>query len=126
MLAFRSRAMVGSATLTTVASSAATLEPRTVASRIQRPGPVPSRICSISAGPGPSDDQFVDEAPPPVLARLEGADDRMVALVEVRGGVPPRRGVAAPHMPARQAQSQVHPAAALRQALLAPLRRPRR
>ena len=44
--------------------------------------------------------------------------------VEVPGRVPLRRAVAAPHVPAGQAQPQVHPRRPVPQALLAPVRRP--
>src|SRR6185503_9826610 len=61
--------------------------------------------------------RVVDVAPAPVLARLEGEHDRVVVLGGVLAGVPVRRGVAAPDLPAREAQAQVHPAVALGDAL---------
>src|SRR5580765_168180 len=64
---------------------------------------------------------LVDVAPAPVLAGLRRADDRMAALVGVRGRVLVRRGVAAADLRARHAHAQMHPAAADLQALLATL-----
>src|SRR5262249_1144365 len=61
----------------------------------------------------------VDVAVRPVLARLGGADERVSRLVEMGGGVPVRRVVAAADLPAAQAHPQVDPAAADLEALLA-------
>ena len=47
--------------------------------------------------------------PEPVLARLEAGHDRVAGAAEVRGGVLPRRGVAAPHVTAGSATAQMHP-----------------
>src|SRR5215472_10533631 len=55
---------------------------------------------------------FINIAPAPILARLERADDRMLRLVEVLGGVLVLRGVAAPDVAAGQAQAQVDPGVA--------------
>src|SRR6266705_6902446 len=64
-------------------------------------------------------DDLIDEAPAPVLARLEAADDRMMDLPEVLGGVLVGRVVAATHMTARQAQTEVNPFTSHRQTLFA-------
>src|SRR6266545_251340 len=50
-----------------------------------------------------------DEAPAPVLAGFERAHHRVRDLGVVPARVPPRRGVAAPHVAAGQTQPQVHP-----------------
>src|SRR5690242_4218116 len=68
---------------------------------------------------GTSDEGFVDIAPAPVLARLERLDDRMPVREGVGPGVPERRRVTAAHVPAGQAQAQVHPRGPQSQALLA-------
>jgi hypothetical protein len=46
-------------------------------------------------------------------------DDRMLGSLEVLGGVPARRAVAAPYMAARQTEPQVDPAASGRETFLA-------
>jgi hypothetical protein len=53
---------------------------------------------------------FVDIAPDPILAWLDGADERMLRLMEVLGGVLVLRRVAAADVAALQAQAQVNPA----------------
>src|SRR5215470_18831364 len=68
------------------------------------------------------DQLLIQVAPPPHLARLERPDHRVTGPVEVGRGVPVRGGVAAPDMPAGQAQPQVDPVRALPQAVLAALR----
>ena len=70
-------------------------------------------------------EQFVDVAPRPVLTRLEAADDRVARLVKVLRRVLVRRAVAAAHVAARQAQSQMHPAAARPETFLAARGSPR-
>src|SRR3954470_13363865 len=62
---------------------------------------------------------LVDEAPRPVLARLERAHDRMAVGARVLAGVATRRAVAAADAAALQADPQVDPLAAARQAVLA-------
>ena len=62
---------------------------------------------------------LVGEAPGPVLAGLERADDRMAGRLRVRGRVLARRVVAAADVPALEADAQVAPDAAVAQALLA-------
>jgi hypothetical protein len=47
------------------------------------------------------DEQLVDIAPAPILARLEALDDWMLRRVMVFGGVPVGRVIAASNMPAR-------------------------
>src|SRR3989449_11582074 len=62
---------------------------------------------------------LVHVAPAPVLARLERAHDRMLHRPEVLRRVLVLRRVAAPDVPAREAEPQVHPRVADAQALLA-------
>src|SRR5258708_23369637 len=62
---------------------------------------------------------FVGVAPHPCLPRLGGGDDGMSAGLEVLGGVPVRRGVAAGDVTAGQALSEVDPAASHLEAVLA-------
>src|SRR5262249_1726445 len=64
---------------------------------------------------------LVDVAPAPVLASLQRLDDGVLRLVEVLRRVPVRARVAAAHVTAAEAQSQVHPASAHLQAVLAAL-----
>src|ERR1700709_2355480 len=52
---------------------------------------------------------LVDVAPAPVLARLERLDDGVADESGMPPGVPVRRRVAAPDVPAAQAQPQMHP-----------------
>src|SRR5215212_7240780 len=61
----------------------------------------------------------IDEAPAPIFAGLDGADDRVVGLVGVLAGVLVGAGVAAAAVAAGAAHAQVHPAPAGLQALLA-------
>jgi hypothetical protein len=63
--------------------------------------------------------ELIDVAPAPVLARLEGLDDRMVGAPEVSGGMTVLGGVAAAHVAAGQALAKVDPGVAHRQALFA-------
>jgi hypothetical protein len=65
---------------------------------------------------------LVLEAPEPVLAGLEGADDRMAGGVMVLRGVAARRVVAAADLAADHALAEVDPPAARLQALGAPPR----
>src|SRR6185312_6081935 len=74
-------------------------------------------------GAGRSDDRLVHEAPTPVLAGLERADDRVADLGPVLARVPLRRGVAAADVTAGQAFAQVHPDGAHGEAVLAALGR---
>src|SRR5450631_3139046 len=69
-----------------------------------------------------SDVGVVHVAPSPVLARLEGLDDRVLDGIEVRARVLVLRGVAAADMAAGQTQAQMDPAVARLQAVLAALR----
>src|SRR3954471_13782245 len=60
-------------------------------------------------------------APPPLLARLVGADDGVIAvLLPVARRVAVRRVVATPDVATRHAHAQVHPAPADAEAVLAP------
>src|SRR3954453_12520140 len=63
--------------------------------------------------------ELVHVAPGPVLARLDGADERVVVALRVGARVAVRRRVAAAHMAAGQADPQVTPLAAGLEALLA-------
>jgi hypothetical protein len=65
---------------------------------------------------------LIDVAPSPILAGLEALYDRMVGAVEVGGGVLPDGAVAAAHVAALKAQSEMHPLLADFQALLASVR----
>ena len=53
--------------------------------------------------------ELVHVAPVPALARLVGADDRVADRMEVAGGVPCRRVVAAAHVAALLADAEVDP-----------------
>src|SRR3954462_10007992 len=64
---------------------------------------------------------LVDEAPRPVLARLERAHDRVLVGGGVRAGVAAGRAVAAADVAALEADPQVDPLAAGREAVLAAL-----
>jgi hypothetical protein len=64
-----------------------------------------------------SDNRLVHVAPAPVLSRLEGLDDRVLGLEEVPARVPIRRGVAAAHVAAREAQAQMQPRVAAAEAV---------
>src|SRR6204780_5713188 len=75
---------------------------------------------------GSSDEGFVDIAPAPVLARLERLDDRVTVREGVGPGMTERRRVAAAHVPAGQAQAQVHPRGPQHEAFLAAARGLRR
>ena len=61
---------------------------------------------------------FIDIAPAPIFPRLERLDDRVLDGVEVFRRVPVFGGIAAPHMTARHAQSQMNPGIADFQAIL--------
>src|SRR5450755_2644690 len=66
-----------------------------------------------------SDDCLINVAPPPVFARFERLDDRVPGLLVVRGGVLVRRGITAANVAAVEAEPQVHPGGAVREAFLA-------
>src|ERR1700730_7944729 len=69
-------------------------------------------------------EEVLGVAPPPVLARLVGADYGMAGVgLPMPGGVTARGVVAATDVPAAHAHAQVHPVAAGLQALLAPVTR---
>ena len=68
------------------------------------------------------DVQLVHVTPQPIFARLETLNDRMAGFVEMLGGVPIRRIVAAPDVSARQAKTQVYPLGSDRQTFLAAFR----
>src|SRR3954470_23196072 len=73
----------------------------------------------LAADLGDAHRDLVDEAPRPVLARLERAHDRMAVGARVLAGMAARRAVAAADVAALQADPQVDPLAAARQAVLA-------
>src|SRR4051794_23134120 len=96
-----------------------------------RPGPASPPAAgprAVPPAPGPHPPSgssrvgLVDVAPAPVLVRLERLDDGVADQTRMLPGVPVRRGVAAPDVPAGQAQPQVHPRGPHLQALLAALR----
>jgi hypothetical protein len=66
--------------------------------------------------------ELIHEAPAPIFARLNGTHDGVLGIVEMFGGVFVLRGIAAAHVPARQAQSQVNPVIPHFQAFLAAFR----
>jgi hypothetical protein len=63
--------------------------------------------------------QLVDVTPAPILAGLEAAHYGMARGMEVLGGMPPGRVIAAPDVAALLAHAKVNPAAAGGQAFLA-------
>src|ERR687898_644437 len=67
---------------------------------------------------------LVDEAPQPVLTRLERLHDRVRGSVEVLRRVLVLRGIATPDVTANAAEPQMHPGVADLQALLATFGRP--
>ena len=77
--------------------------------------------CRCATGHRQVDQQrlVVDEAVRPRLAGLDRADQRVLVLARVAAGVLVRRRVAAPHLPAAEADAQVDPAVAGLEALLA-------
>src|SRR3954453_8807029 len=77
-------------------------------------------------GSAGSHELLVHVAPAPVFSGLEGLDDRVPDGVRVPARVAVRGGVAAPDVPAGQAEAQVHPGRADAQAFLAAFRRARR
>ena len=68
------------------------------------------------------EDELVDEAPHPVLAGLEGSDDRMVAPAGVGRSMTVGRRVAAADVAAGHARPEVDPPGADAQAVLAAVR----
>ena len=65
---------------------------------------------------------LVDVAPAPILARLEGLDNRVIGRVEMLRRVLVLRGVTTSDMPANQALAQVYPAIANFQTVLTAIR----
>src|SRR5207248_10921852 len=78
--------------------------------------PLPGRGSGVRRGgrrPFDLEEELVRVAPPPVLARLVGADQRVIVVsVVVPGGVAVRRVVAAADVAAAHAHPQVNPAPA--------------
>ncbi len=68
---------------------------------------------------GEIEHHFVDEAPAPALRRIIALDDRMARGVKMFGRVLVRGIVAASHMPARSAESEMNPDIAALEAFLA-------
>src|SRR3954470_2355930 len=95
---------------TTRSSGAETLSRRATAVTAKAPTSRP-----MSGSPSTADtfldEDLVDVAPAPVLARLDRPHDRVVAVAVVRRRVLVRRGVAARDVPAGEALPQVHPVA---------------
>jgi hypothetical protein len=71
------------------------------------------------------EEEFIYVAPAPFFARLKGFDNRVAGCVKVFGRVLILGRIAAAHVAARFAQSQVHPTVTHLQTLLAALRRAR-
>src|SRR2546428_9754499 len=71
---------------------------------------------------GQVEGHFVDVAPAPPFRRIVALDDGVAARVEVLGGGPVRRVVAAADVAAGPAEPQVHPPGTRLQALLAAAR----
>ena len=67
-------------------------------------------MCGIKNRLSGLEHHLVDVTPDPVLARLEGLNDRMVDGVEMPGGVLVLRRVAAADMPTGETEAQMHPA----------------
>ncbi len=66
-----------------------------------------------------SESYLVDIAPAPVFARLVGLNNRVIGDVEVLGSVLVLGGITTTNVPALQAEAQVYPGIAGRQALFA-------
>jgi len=80
-----------------------------------------SRKRFVDDASGSTDHHLVDVAPLPVLARLQGLHDWMLAFLEVLGRVLVLRAVAAADVAAGEAHAQLDPAIALLQAFRAAL-----
>ena len=65
---------------------------------------------------------LVDVAPAPILARLEGLDNRVIGRVKMLCSVFVFRRIAAADVPADKALAQVHPGVANLQAILTAVR----
>ncbi len=65
---------------------------------------------------------LVDVAPAPILARLEGLDNRVIGRVKMLCSVFIFRRIAAADVPADKALAQVHPCVANLQAILTAVR----
>jgi hypothetical protein len=81
-----------------------------------------SNVHFAIARPPDSDLDVVRVTPSPRLAWLERPDNRVLCLMEVFGRVPVRRVIAAGDVSAFEAQSQVNPARADLQTILAAFR----
>src|ERR1700726_1734892 len=93
--------------------------PAVFSERDQRPTLVFERVLAPGYL-GEDEGDLVDDAPGPVLARLDRAHDRVLGLRGVVRGMFVGRGVTAPDLSASATDTQVQPATADLQALLAP------
>jgi hypothetical protein len=66
-------------------------------------------LCKVKHRSSRLEEQLVDVAPGPLLTGLEGLNDRVVARVEMLGGVLILRTVTAADMPAFETEAQVDP-----------------
>src|SRR5215467_3666678 len=66
--------------------------------------------------------EFVGVTPHPLLARLEGTNQRMFRRLVMFRRVLVRRRIAAADVPARQTQAQMQPTASAAQTIFAPFR----
>src|SRR6185295_14805784 len=73
---------------------------------------------------GGLEEHLVHVTPAPVLAPLEAPHDRMPGGMEVLGGVPPGRLIAAADVATLLAEPEMHPATAGAETLLTPVRGP--
>jgi hypothetical protein len=63
----------------------------------------------LLAGPILREEGFIHIAPPPILARLKRAHDRMLGVMEMFGGVLILRRVAAAHVATAETLPQMYP-----------------
>src|SRR5215213_2211986 len=80
----------------------------------------PTRMIADSPLIGWFHDDLVYVAPDPILARLEGLNERVLRGVEVPGGVLVLGAVATPYVAADEALPEMHPRVTHLEALLAP------
>ena len=83
---------------------------------------VDSKNSAWCAEPDSTQEHFVDVTPCPIFARLKRSDDRMAGGVKMFRRVTVWRGIAAAHVSARQAESQVDPGRTHLQTFLATIR----
>ena len=80
---------------------------------------VQSHTCSIAGRRLELDLHFIDKTPAPILPRLDRLHDRMLCLVEMLGGMLVLRRIAAAHVAAATAETQMDPGVAHFEAFLA-------